>query len=220
MTHPLEVRDMVVTSDRGRPILAVPRFDLAAGEAAVITGPSGAGKSTLLYAIAGLVTVAEGTVRWGETELSALGDAGRTAFRRDNLGFVFQDHMLFEELSALDNSALAAAYAPRRDRAALRAGAGQMLDHLGLKREGRGTHSYSGGERQRIAVARALASDPGIILADEPTASLDRATADRLTDDLLALSARGRSLLIVSHDPVLQARIGRKVQVLDGTLAA
>ena len=220
VTQALSVTNLVVTSDRGRPILTVPQLDVAAGEAAVITGPSGAGKSTLLYSIAGLVTAAKGKIRWGETRLSELGDARRTAFRRENIGFVFQDHMLFEELSALDNAALSAAYAPRHERASLRAGAERVLDQLGLAADGRGTHTYSGGERQRIAVARALAGDPGIILADEPTASLDRETADRLTDDLLDLAARGRTLLIVSHDPVVQARIGRRIEVLDGALAA
>jgi ABC-type lipoprotein export system ATPase subunit len=117
---------------------------------------------------------------------------------------IFQDFLLFEELGALDNAALAAAFAPRADRGPLRQRAADWLDRLGLGQAGtRRADSFSGGERQRIAVARALSNDPAVILADEPTASLDRASADRLIDDLAALRATGRTLIAVTHDAAL-----------------
>jgi predicted ABC-type transport system involved in lysophospholipase L1 biosynthesis ATPase subunit len=174
----------------------------------------------LLHACAGLVPLACGHVLWGDADLARMGDAARTAFRRRSLGFIFQDHLLFEELDALGNAALPAAYAPRAERAALRAQACGLLDRLGLGGAARrNTAVMSGGERQRIAVARALAGDPPVILADEPTASLDRATADQLAEDLFSLARKdGRTVLIVSHDTALQARADRLLHLADGRL--
>jgi ABC-type lipoprotein export system ATPase subunit len=214
---PLSVRDLLVRAPDGRALLRVARLDLAPGEALGVRGPSGAGKSTLLHTLAGLLRAAEGSVRWGDADLAAMGEGARDAFRRRTMGLVFQDFLLFEELSPLDNAAVAAAWSPAAERAALRARAAALLARLGVPPEARSVASFSGGERQRVAAARALAADPPVILADEPTASLDRAAADRLVADLLGLAReRGRSVVAVSHDPAVAAAVDRVVEVVDG----
>jgi len=217
----LQIAGLRVEGEAGRMLLRVPALTVEPGSAVVLRGPSGAGKSTFLHAVAGLIAPAEGAVIWGQTDLATLRPAARAAFRRAHMGIVFQDHLLFEELSVAGNAALAALYAPSGARAAIRAGAAAGLARLGLS--GRGRHralTCSGGERQRIAVARALAGDPGIVLADEPTASLDRANAERLADDLLALArSDGKTLIVVSHDPALQARADRIIEIADGQIA-
>ena len=202
----------------GRTLLKVPTLDLAPGEALAVAGPSGAGKSTLLHALSGLVTPAEGSVTWGGTDIAALPEGPRTAFRRRHLGLVFQDHLLFEELDAPANAALARAWAPRPERGAMGARARALLAELGLPDDqGRGVASFSGGERQRIAVARALAADPPVVLADEPTASLDRAAAHALIDALMRLvEAQGRTLIAVTHDEALMARAHRVLRLEGG----
>ena len=217
----LSVRGLSVTAPSGRVLVAADALEIAPGEAVAIRGPSGAGKSTLLYALAGLLP-ATGEIRWGETDIARLRDGARTAFRRRHIGFIFQDHHLFEELSALGNAALAAAYAPRTERTRITSSAARQLDRLGLSAiRDRSTATFSGGERQRVAVARALAGDPGIVLADEPTASLDRPTADRLIEDLIALAERdGRTLIAVTHDAHFHRRASRVLEVIDGVLHA
>lgn len=218
----LRVRALNVRAPGGRTILHVDALDVPAGTAIGVRGPSGAGKSTLLYAVAGLVKDMSGTIDWAGTDMITLRNGERATFRRRNFGFVFQDFLLFEELSAVGNAALAAAYAVGHDgRAAIRRRARQGLIDLGLGDNSRKVDSFSGGERQRVAVARALAGDPPVILADEPTASLDRATADRLVDDLVALTrSRSKTLIAVSHDPALHARMDRVIDIADGALVA
>lgn len=215
---PLAVTDLDLRGLDGRPLASLTRLNVTAGTSLAIRGPSGAGKSTLLHAFSGLVRPAGGQVLWGDTDLASLSDSARTRFRRENVGLIFQDFLLFEELGALDNAALSAAFAPRTARAALRDRAANWLDRLGLAQTGtRRANSFSGGERQRIAVARALSNDPAVILADEPTASLDRATADRLIDDLVALSQdSGRTLIAVTHDEALASRLDRVLTMADG----
>lgn len=214
---PLSVAGLTVRAPGGRVLLSLPALDLAAGASLAVRGPSGAGKSTLLFALAGLLE-ATGRVCWGTTDLLGLPAAGRAAFRRAHVGLVFQDFLLFEELGAEANAALAAGFAPAPRRAAIRDRARQALSRLGLgDLAGRPAASFSGGERQRIAIARALAHDPAVILADEPTASLDRAAADRLIDDLVALARdEGRTLIVVSHDAALTGRLDRTIEIVDG----
>ncbi|NDW03100.1 ABC transporter ATP-binding protein [Jiella pacifica] len=214
----LQVRDLVVRSREGRDLLTVARLDVPAGSKIGIRGPSGAGKSTLLFAIAGLLKPASGDVSWGEHRISDMRAAERARFRRENVGLVFQDFLLFEELSSLGNAAIAARYAKASTRRSIVASARAGLARLGLESlGGRRVDSFSGGERQRVAVARALANDPAIILADEPTASLDRASADRMVDDLASLASEsGRTLVAVSHDPALHERMDWVIDVVDG----
>ncbi|WP_245730913.1 ABC transporter ATP-binding protein [Rubrimonas cliftonensis] len=218
MTAPaLSARDVTVTAADGRLLLRLDRLDVAPGAALGVRGPSGAGKSTLLNALAGLLRPATGAIRWGGTDVAALGEAARDAFRRRFMGLIFQDFLLFEELSPLDNAAVGAAFAPRAERAAIRARAAALLDRLGVAAGARDVSRMSGGERQRIAVARALSGGPRVILADEPTASLDRANADLLIADLLALAREGGGTVIaVSHDPAVTMAMDRIVSVVDG----
>ncbi len=215
---PLRVEGLLIVASEGRTLLEVPRLDLPAGGALAITGPSGAGKSSLLHALAGLLRPSRGRICWGSTDLAHLSEAACARFRREQVGLVFQDFPLFDEVGALGNAAVTAAFAPVAERAAIRAGAEAWLARLGLRgRSDRSVRTFSGGERQRVAVARALAHAPAVILADEPTASLDRISADRLIDDLLALVAEGeRTFIAVTHDLRLAERLGRELKLADG----
>lgn len=216
----LHVTDLTVTTARGQKVLRVDDLRVAPGGLTVVAGPSGAGKTTLLHVCAGLLRPATGSVTWGATELSALNDRAASTFRRTQIGIVFQEPLLFEELDALGNAALATAYAPRAERPALRHQAGAALTRLGLSGRAQDDVSrMSGGERQRIAMARALAAAPQIVLADEPTAALDRAAADRLGETLQTLAHRdGRTVLVASHDSGLHARADRLLRIEDGVL--
>lgn len=217
----LSVRGLTVNAPSGRPILTVDDLTITNGQAVGIRGPSGAGKSTFLYAVAGLARDMSGSIAWGGQELMAMNRSARTAFRGSNMGFVFQDFLLFEELSALGNAALAASYAHNpADRQTIKQRARQRLDILGLGQEQRHVDSFSGGERQRVAIARALAADAQVILADEPTASLDRKAADQLVDDLVALTrSEGKTLIAVSHDLALHERMDRVITIEDGRVS-
>ncbi|WP_108658245.1 ABC transporter ATP-binding protein [Acuticoccus kandeliae] len=214
----LRVTGLTVEGDRGRRLLSVPALAVSPGTCVGLTGPSGAGKSTFLYALAGLSRRASGAVTWGDTDLLTLSRDRRARFRRNNMGIVFQDSLLFEELSAAENAALVGAFLPADRRRAVARRAREELAGLAVPLEPvRRADTYSGGERQRIALARALANDPGIVLADEPTASLDRATADRLVDDLTRLvRASGKSLVAVSHDRALLDRMDRVLVIENG----
>lgn len=215
----LDVSGLSVTGSGGRVLLQPASFQVRAGEAVGILGPSGAGKSTLLYALAGLQPKVSGVINWGGHDIVRLSDAERARFRRNHVGMVFQDFLLFEELTALGNAALTTAFSPRKDLAPIRSRAAALLERLGLPHSKRNVDSFSGGERQRVAIARALANDPDIILADEPTASLDRAAADRLIGDLITLArSEGKTLIAVSHDRHLLDQMDRCLQVADGQL--
>ena len=202
----------------GRAILDIPALSVTPGAFVVLRGPSGAGKSTALALIAGMMRPTAGRIVWGGTDLATLPDGARRRFRRQHFGLVFQDYRLFPELDAQANAALAAGWAPRPRRAAITDRAAEALAGLGLGAAAtRRVAVMSGGARQRIAVARALATDPVALLADEPTASLDRPNADRLADDLARLAGR-RTLIVVSHDPAVQARAGRLITLADGRI--
>lgn len=217
----LEITGLEVKAPSGRMLLSVPALSLAPGVCLGVRGPSGAGKSTFLFSIAGLADRASGTVRWGDTDIMALSSEARARFRRHHMGMVFQDFLLFEELSAVANAALAGAYSSRARQSAILSQAQSGLDRLGISQGARTVESFSGGERQRVAIARALAADPEIILADEPTASLDRNTADRLIEDLISLvRAEGKTLVAVSHDPAVYSRMDRIIEIVDGQIVS
>ncbi|GAB2184461.1 ABC transporter ATP-binding protein [Roseibium sp. LAB1] len=219
MSLSLHVDDLRVVATNGRVLLTCDRFQAAPGETIGLRGPSGAGKSTFLYALAGLHPVMTGHIRWGETDLVPMNDATRAGFRRNHVGLIFQDFLLFEELSALGNASLATAFNPAAKRRSITGTAQQFLKSLGVPAEARTVDSFSGGERQRTAIARALAHDPAIILADEPTASLDRKTADGLVDDLIGQTrAQNKTLIAVSHDLHLLDRMDRVIDISDGRL--
>ena len=221
MGLPLEVANLRVAGSQGRTILAIDSLTLAPGESLGVRGPSGAGKSTLLCALAGLLRRAEGRVAWGETDLLALRPGARTRFRRERMGLVFQEALLFEELGARANAALAAGYAPHARRRGMAARAREELARLCVPAGRRRVSTFSGGERQRIAIARALCAAPAVLLADEPTASLDRETGASLVADLLARTRRdGVSFIAVSHDDALLDAMDRVVTIKSGELVA
>ena len=216
MSLPLSVRDWTIRAGQ-RVLLSIPQLDLPAGSLTAIRGPSGAGKTTALHALAGL-TVGHGQMSWGDTNLGNLSQNQRTRFRGNHIGMIFQDFLLFEELSARENALVAATF--RNDRDQLGKRADMVLHRLGIAGlAGRRADLLSGGERQRVAIARAMAHNPAILLADEPTASLDRATADAMMDDLVSLArAEGRTVVIVSHDEHVWNAMDRVLTIRDGAL--
>ncbi len=220
MTLGLQIDGLSVRTARGRVLLEVPELQLAPGTLLGIRGPSGAGKSTLLHALSGLLGIASGQVRWGETEILGLGPEARAQFRAAHMGMIFQDFLLFDELSPLANAALAGLFARPDRRRGITEAANDRLVRLGVPDGARTVATFSGGERQRVAVARALATDPAVLLADEPTASLDRGAADRLIDDLDRVTrAQSRTMVAVSHDLRLLDRMDRVLTIEDGRIA-
>ena len=201
------------------PVLAIDDLAIAPGEQLAVTGPSGSGKSTLVNVVTGLAKPASGRVAWGETDIACLGEGARDRWRSDNVGLVMQDFHLFAGLSALDNVLLPARLRHRAgpDKAAR---AETLLARVGIGRPAQDVATMSRGEQQRVAVARALLASPGVIVADEPTASLDRESGEDVIGLLLALAAEERATLIaVSHDDRLIARLQRVVALRDGRIA-
>lgn len=192
---------------------------IAPGEIVGLLGPSGSGKSTLLQAVGLLEGGFEGSIRFGGVEAAKLDSAGRTEMRRDRLGFVYQFHHLLPDFSAAENVVL-----PQLIHGATRAEANERADSL-LTALGLGqrlTHrpsQLSGGEQQRVAVARALANRPALVLADEPTGNLDEATADVVLDEFLRLVRYQSSAAIVAtHNERLAARMDRVMRLHEGVL--
>nr|WP_314091522.1 ABC transporter ATP-binding protein [uncultured Shinella sp.] len=197
------------------PVLSIPLLHLPAGGQLAVTGASGSGKSTLVNAITGLETATSGSVSWGETNISALSAGRRDAFRADHIGLVMQDFHLFPGLSAFENVVLPARLS-RRLTPAARERALHLLETTGIARPGQTIETLSRGEMQRVAVARALLSKPGVIVADEPTASLDRRTGEDVSELIVRLARQeGATLVVVTHDPALMERLERRI-ALDG----
>jgi len=196
-------------------ILRDVHFSLRAGETAAIVGASGSGKSTLLSLIAGLDTPSGGTVRIDGVDLFALDEDQRAALRAQKIGFVFQSFQLLGNLTALENVMLPLELAGRRD---ARAQATQMLQRVGLGE--RLTHYpkvLSGGEQQRVALARAFVVRPAVLLADEPTGSLDFATGERVMALMFELNRElGTTLVLVTHDRDIARRCERRILVEAG----
>jgi len=201
-------------------LLSIGALDIPAGTLCGIAGPSGCGKTTLLHLVAGLLRPEAGQVCWQGQDLTALADGARDAWRRRQVGFVFQDFHLVPELTALDNVLLPVWFAAGSARAQ-RAAAAALLDRVGIATPARRAALLSRGEQQRIAIARALLHRPTLILADEPTASLD-AEAGEAVASLLTGSAResGATLLAVSHDQGLLERMDRVVRLDRGRIAS
>ncbi len=205
----------------GRPleILTGVDFEVARGEFVAIVGASGAGKSTLLHLLGALDRPTSGTVRLDGQEYGALSEAALARLRNRRIGFVFQFHHLLRDFTALENVALPLRVAGVSE-AEARTRAAALLDSLGLgDRLQHRPSELSGGEQQRVAVARALVNDPWIVLADEPSGNLDPAQAERL-HDLLATLARDyeTALVVVTHNRQLAARADRVLAVEGGRL--
>jgi len=195
-------------------VLDVERLELPAAGCTVIKGRSGSGKTTLLNLIAGVSVPTGGTIVVHGTEITALPEARRDRFRAEQIGYVFQTFNLLAAFSALENVMLAMMFARAIPRRLHRARARAILDRLGLgARLGHKPGQLSRGEQQRVAIARALANDPPLVLADEPCASLDAATAREVLAVLLAVCREGgKTLLVVSHD---EAVLGAGDRLLD-----
>ena len=190
-------------------------FQLAPKETVAIVGASGSGKSTLLSIIAGLDTPTRGTVRLAGQDLFALDEDGRAALRAQKIGFVFQSFQLMGNLTALENVMLPLELADRRD---ARKAATEMLAHVGL---GQRMHHYpkvlSGGEQQRVALARAFVVQPAVLLADEPTGSLDFATGETIMQLMFDLNReQGTTLVLVTHDRAIAQRCERVITIEAG----
>ena len=190
------------------------------GEFAALIGPSGSGKSTLLNIIGLLERSTAGSYRIDGEETAALDDAGRTLRRRTTLGFVFQFHHLLPAFSALENVTLPALLREGRVAPARREHARAVLAAVGLANAmGKRPGQLSGGMQQRVAIARALVLEPPLVLADEPTGNLDRASSDEVFALMRRMHAElHTSFLVVTHDPGLAARCDRVVELVDGRI--
>ena len=198
--------------------IRVPEFQVERGEIAAVIGPSGSGKTTLLHLVAGIVVPQRGRVVVDGRTVSALGDAERRAFRISRMGLVFQEFELLEYLSVLDNTLLPYRITPalRLDRATTER-ARSLADDVGIGRMlDRSVRKLSHGEKQRVAICRALVPDPSILLADEPTGNLDPTTKERVIDLLLAHARKhDTTVLTVTHDHGLLDRFDRVFDVAD-----
>jgi putative ABC transport system ATP-binding protein len=215
----LEVRDLSVAfADLGgsaRMVLDIPAFAIAGGTQVALCGPSGSGKTTLLNLLAGLQRPHRGTVRWAAVDVTALGQHALDRWRRESVGLVFQQFHLFPGLSALENVLLPL----RFDRWTLgpdaKRRASELLDRVGVAPQG-DPRTLSRGELQRVAVARALLRVPAIVLADEPTASLDVRTGHALAELLCTLCRdAGTTLVIATHDRALADRLDGAHEIVE-----
>ena len=222
MNEPLRVEGVsraFVQGDRTIHVLRGVDLTLAPGEIVALVGPSGSGKSTLLQAVGLLEGGFAGSIRILGEEASQLDDNGRTRLRREAIGFVYQFHHLLPDFTAEENVVLPQLIRGQEPRPALER-AHILLDALGLaERRDHRPSQLSGGEQQRVAVARALANRPALVLADEPTGNLDEATADRVLDQFLRLvRGEGAAALVATHNERLAERMDRVVRLHEGVL--
>ena len=218
---PLIAATAVVKSFGPTPALRGASLAVSAGEIQAVMGPSGSGKSTLLHCLAGILTPDSGEVRFGGRRLDTMGEAERSALRRQRFGFVFQSGQLVPELTAVENVALPLLLGGLRRPAALGEARAwfERLDLAGL--EERRSGELSGGQAQRVALARALVTRPQVVFADEPTGSLDSLSGEHVMELLVAASRdQGTTVVLVTHDARVAAYAEREVVVRDGTASA
>jgi putative ABC transport system ATP-binding protein len=203
----------------GRPLVVLDDVSLqiAGGESVAVLGPSGSGKSTLLALMAGLDRPTSGEILYDGRAIQGLSEDALALWRRHHVGFVFQSFQLLQHLTARENVLLPLELRGEADAAA---SADELLERVGLSER---AHHYptqlSGGEQQRIALARAFAARPALLLADEPTGNLDTRTGQTVLEMLALLQRRaGTSLVLVTHDPAIAALVERRIHLLDGRL--
>jgi putative ABC transport system ATP-binding protein len=216
----VEARD-VVLSFGATPALQGADLAVARGEIVAVMGPSGSGKTTLLHCLAGILTPSSGEIRFAGTRIDTRSETERSRLRRERFGFVFQFGQLVPELTVEENVALPLLLGGTRRAAAVRA-AGEWLPRLGLEGLGRRrSGELSGGQAQRVALARGLVASPEVLFADEPTGSLDSLTGEQVMD-LLVAGARdqGTTVVLVTHEPRVAAYADREVVVRDGRVTA
>lgn len=209
----------VTKSYGGATVLSGINLSVSSGEKVAIMGPSGSGKSTLLHCMSGVLSPTSGAVLFDGTDIAAQSDAMRSRLRLKSFGFVFQDGQLLPELTAAENIALPAMLTGV-SRGTARKRALGLLEQLGLSALAhRRPGNMSGGQAQRIAVARALVTDPAVIFADEPTGALDQATGHEMMQLLTTLvTGRGTTLIMVTHDVKVANWMERRIEIRDGII--
>ncbi|MEZ5936060.1 MAG: ATP-binding cassette domain-containing protein [Alphaproteobacteria bacterium] len=222
MDNALTVQGLLFRFDHaGPPVVDLPDLRIAPGTHLAITGASGAGKTSLAYLLAGIEVPTTGSVRWGEVTISALAESARDRWRRHQLGLVFQDFHLVPHLSVEDNVLVTRYFSGFRPGADDRRRARAELSAMGVPLERDDIRKLSRGEQQRVALARALWHRPPIVIADEPTASLDETTSATIADLLIDTASRaGSTLITVTHDRRLIERMQRVVMMEAGRVIA
>lgn len=225
MENDLHLRNIRYSVQDGagvRRVLDIPELFLPGGTLAGIYGDSGSGKTSLLSLLCGLVLPdsCQGCeLRWGEDDLLAMPEGRRDAWRGRHVGMIFQDFQLFPQLSALENVLLPATFRHVSIPEELQSRARDLLRRLGIRNLEAEAGVFSRGEQQRVAMARAVLFRPSVLLADEPTASLDRSNAQLVTDELVDLArSEGCTLLVVTHEQVMHGRMDRCFRLERGRL--
>lgn len=216
----LSVRDLQVRfKGLAAPALDIAQLEVPAGTLLAVAGPSGSGKTTLVHVITGLESCQQGSVVWQGKDIARLTEPQRDHWRAQHVGLVMQDFHLFPGLSALDNVLLPLRLRRPREAGAFLARARMLLAQVGIARDGQKIETLSRGQMQRVAVARAVLASPGLIVADEPTASLDAESGAAVIDLLLTLARQTQAtLIVISHDARVASRMQRTLVLRDGRL--